>query len=104
MRAGKLDRFITLERKTETVAPTGNATSVWSPLQTVRAEVVANNLVAVQGEYGAGKSHALTFRIRYIPGLQTGDRLIFNETAFEIVEIIEIGRRRGLELRAVASP
>lgn len=103
MRAGKLDRLITIERLDETVAPSGAVTADWSRVAKVRAELVqqaADEFLAGPGE---GEQRTLVFRIRWRTGLSTADRVIFEGKPFDLKQIVEIGRRRGLELRVVAA-
>jgi hypothetical protein len=39
------------------------------------------------------------FRTRYFGGITVADRVSFNSEPFRLVDIQEIGRREGLELR-----
>jgi SPP1 family predicted phage head-tail adaptor len=99
IRSGKLDRQITLMRKTETVSESGAVTAAWTEIATVRAELVQQSADEYLAGFGAAEQGALIFRIRYIAGITTADRLIFGGEAFDIDQIAELGRRRGLELR-----
>ncbi len=99
MRAGKLDRTISIQRQTETVAASGAVASAWTNLATVRAEVVQASAVEFIRAFGEAEETAVIFRVRYIAGVTTADRVSFGGAAFNIAETKEIGRRRGLELR-----
>lgn len=101
MRAGKLDRFITIERPTETVAASGAVSSTWANIATVRAELVQQSASEILSGFGEGETGSVIFRIRYLPGLTTADRVIYDGAAYGLQEVAEIGRKRGLELRAV---
>ncbi|SOC92567.1 phage head-tail adaptor, putative, SPP1 family [Rhizobium sp. AN5] len=103
MRAGKLDRTITLERQVETVGPTGAVSPAWTIIDTVRAEIVQQSATEFLTGYGEAENGSVIFRIRYLPGITTADRISYNGAAHNLKEITEIGRRRGLELRAVAT-
>lgn len=102
MRAGKLDRLITIERQAETVAPSGAVTSSWAPLASARAELVQQTADEFLAGPGEAEERTLVFRIRWRAGLSTADRVIFEGQPYDVKQIVEIGRRRGLELRVVA--
>lgn len=107
IRAGKLDRQIALERKSETVSVSGAISKVWAPIATVRAELVQQGTEEALVGYGEAERGNLVFRIRYLAGISTADRVIFEGTAYDIDEIAELGRKRGLELhcaRLMACP
>lgn len=102
MRAGKLDRTITIQRAVETVAPSGDAVPEWSNIATGPAEVLHRTSTEFTAAFGEAGKDAIGFRIRYLAGLTLADRVLFDGQAFNLVEIKEIGRRRGLELRCEA--
>lgn len=103
MRAGKLDRTIAIQRKAETVSATGATRAAWTNLATVRAEIVAQSTTEFLTGFGEAENGTIVFRVRYLAGITTADRIVFDGSAHDIKEIVEIGRRRGLELRAVAT-
>lgn len=102
MRAGKLDRTITIERQTETVTASGSVVTAWTIFATVRAEIVQQSASEFLTGFGEAETGTVIFRIRYLASITTADRITYEGTAYNIKEIAEIGRRRGLELRAVA--
>ena len=99
IRSGNLDRQITLERKSETVSVSGAVMSAWSEIATVRAELVQQSADEYLRGYGEAEQGNLIFRIRYLDGLTTADRVIYEGAAYDVDQIAELGRRRGLELR-----
>lgn len=103
MRAGKLDRTITIERKTETVSDSGAVVTAWTNIATVRAEIVQQSASEFLTGFGEAENGTVIFRVRYLAGITTADRIIYAGIAHDLKEIVEIGRRRGLELRAVAT-
>ncbi|MHA7882585.1 phage head closure protein [Nitratireductor rhodophyticola] len=103
MRAGKLDRIISIERSTETVTPAGGVVTAWANFATVRAQIVTQSTAEFFTGYGEAESGTIVFRIRYLAGITTADRIAYDGTTYDLTEIVEIGRRRGLELRAVAT-
>lgn len=103
MRAGKLDRIITIERLTETVSPSGSVVTAWTNIATVRAEIVTQSAAEFLTGFGEAENGTIVFRVRYLPSITTADRVLYNGVAHDLKEVTEIGRRRGLELRAVAT-
>lgn len=102
IRAGKLDRTIAIERKSETVSETGAAVATWMNIATVRAEIVTQAASEFLTGFGEAENGTIVFRVRYLPGITTADRVSYGGKVYDLKEITEIGRRRGLELRAVA--
>lgn len=100
MQAGKLDRLITIEHSStsEGVYPE----TVWTVIATPRAQLVRVADSEFATGYGEATSGEIVFRIRWRAGITTADRITYAGTAYDIKEIAEIGRRRGLELRAVS--
>lgn len=102
IRAGKLDRQITIERQTETVAESGAVSSAWAPVATVRAELVQRSADEFLTGFGEAETGSAVFRIRYLAGITAADRVTCDGTTYDIDEIAELGRKRGLELHTVA--
>lgn len=102
MRAGKLDRVITVQRSVEVRDDMGQVSQSWNTIATLRAE----RIQAATTEYlkGAGLQGdaAVIFRIRWIDGLTVRDRVLCDGATHDVQEIKELGRRRGLEIRTVA--
>lgn len=97
--ARKLDRTITLERMSRSVDDYGTPAEAWVPVATMRAqrlEAGSRELVRAYGQIAEGEA---VFRVRYLPGVTTADRLMFEDQALELVEVNELGRREALDLR-----
>jgi SPP1 family predicted phage head-tail adaptor len=103
MRAGKLDRSISIERLMEIVKPSGSVVTAWTNIATIRAEVIQQSATEFLTGFGEAENGTIVFRVRYLPGITTADRVLYNNAAYDLKEIKEIGRRRALELRAVAT-
>jgi SPP1 family predicted phage head-tail adaptor len=103
MRAGKLDRTIAIERKTETVTPAGGVVAAWLNIATVRAEIVTQSASEFLTGFGEAEAGTIVFRVRYLAGITTADRVTYAGQVYDLKEVTELGRRRGLELRAVAT-
>lgn len=102
MRAGQLDRQIEITRTT-TVS---NPDEPWIPgapttvvLATARASLVQQSSEEFMRSFGESQETAVIFRIRYRDGIQLTDHVVFDGRTYDLIEIKEIGRRRGLELR-----
>lgn len=104
MRAGKLDRTITIRRKWhEAVSPTGAAVSSWVDIATVRAEIVTQSASEFLTGFGEAENNTVVFRIRHRADITITDRIAYGGWLYDIKEMTEIGRKRGLELRAVVT-
>lgn len=112
MRAGNLDRTIVIQRRDTRVNDAGTVVDApgWADLASVRAELLAPAIVtgtaptafnAVESDraYGAAEEAVLTFRLRYLDGITTADRLQYAGSDYDITGTTEIGRRRGLLIR-----
>lgn len=105
MRAGDLDRRVSLQRATVTLDSFGGEQSTWTTLATVSAQ----HLPVSDGERvrAAQTGAALTdrFRIRWGSGwsdLNSKDQLIFEGRYYQVTGVKPIGRRLGLEVTAIA--
>ena len=103
MRSGKLAHVVTLQRSTEIVDEYGTPASTWTDQATLRAEVVERSTEEFIRTQGATDEEVVIFRTRFLDGVTTADRVRFDGQDFNIKEVVPIGRRKGLELRAVRS-
>jgi len=99
---GMMNRRITVEREAETVMPSGSVVKAWTPVATVRAELIQQSAHEFLTGYGEAETGTVIFRVRYRPGITTADRVTYEGTAYGIKEIKTIGRRHALELRGEA--
>ena len=98
---GKLTRWITLERLTETVAPSGAVAQDWTPYATVRAELVTQATADYLSGIGEGATGRVTFRLWYRRDVSADDRVTYDGETCAINSMQEIGHRNGLQLMAV---
>lgn len=103
MRAGKLDKIITLQRFTSTVDEDGTPIETWADLATVRAQLVQSTTEEFMRGWGASSEAAIVFRIRHMGDITPADRVTYQGRAYDLKEIKELGRREGLDLRCVAT-
>lgn len=98
MRAGELDRRVTIEQPTETRDSYGEPVTTWSELATVWA---SREDMRGQERFTAQQVHSeltTVFRMRYRDDVTTKMRLKENGVIFDIEEVVETGRREGLEI------
>lgn len=103
MRAGNLDREITIEAVTETRTATGAISQSWATFATVWAE---RKDVRASEQFKANREmaeRATVWRIRYLPGLTEKHRINDGTQTWDIDAIAELGRRDGLEVLAMRS-
>jgi SPP1 family predicted phage head-tail adaptor len=98
MRAGKMDRLIEVQSYNEVIAPSGAPQFVAGERVSLAAELVERAGLEVEAGYGEAQENSLTFRIRYRVGIKTADRVRFENRNFSIERVVEIGRKKALEL------
>lgn len=102
MRAGSLDRRITLQRVVETQSGSGASTGTWLAVASVWAEKRPQGGTEAYREGQIQGWANVIWRIRYIQhGLDDPTvkwRLLEGDRVYEILSISEIGRREGWEL------
>lgn len=105
MRAGRLDREITIQRWEENPEPDeyGVAEPDWVDVAAVRAQIVQASTEEFIRAYGASDETVIIFRTRWLDGISNADRVGYAGKYFNIKEVKEIGRRKGLELRCIAT-
>jgi SPP1 family predicted phage head-tail adaptor len=102
MRAGKLDRIIRIDRyDAGAVDDYGTPAPAFTPLATLRAQVVQSSTEEFIRAYGASDETVIIFRTRWLADVTNADRISYEGGYFNLKEVKEIGRRKGLELRAV---
>lgn len=99
MRAGSLDRTITLQQSATTVDDFGTATEGWTDFITCRAQLVQSSTTDFLKAYGETETAIAVFRTRWLDGVTADMRVSYGGRNFLVMEITEIGRRVGLELR-----
>lgn len=118
MRAGRLDRLITIQRKAVTYSSSGEPQETWSAIGAVRRSASYRPLRGDEqftGDQIIGREQ-VEFRIRQsadVSGLSPNDRIVYpacsdespsNEPAtrdiYDILSTSEIGRREGIAIIA----
>jgi len=100
MRAGRMDRRITIQKVTETQNTYGEPIEAWTDHRTVWAEVVPQR--GSSGEHYRNpelvSTNRLIFRIRYLIGITNKMRIEYNSDYYDIKTTAELGRREILEI------
>lgn len=99
MRAGRLDRQITIQSFASGVQDDGTPIEQWTDFAAVRAQIVEASTEEYQRAYGEGGNTAVILRVRWLDGVTLRHRVQYDGRSLNIRETKEIGRRRGLELR-----
>ena len=103
MEAGKLDRFIIVQRKTESLSATGAITETWTNLLAVRAAILDQTAEEIAGGFGEAEAKTVVFLVRWNPTpITTGDCILCGSVVYDLKQIVEVGRRKGWKLRGVA--
>ncbi|HCO54685.1 MAG TPA: head-tail adaptor protein [Pelagibacterium sp.] len=99
MRAGKMDRSITIQHYTTVIDDYGVPSETWADVATVRAQMIESTVEEYQRAYGEGGNTAVIFRIRHRDDIAIDQRVLYEGKALNIRDIKELGRRKGHELR-----
>ena len=102
MRSGRLDRRLTLQRRTLTENDYGEPVETWTTLATVWAEKIP---VRGAERYAAIQTVAevdTRFKIRYRTDVSPLDRVVCAGTTYDVKGVLEIGRKIGWEIYATA--
>lgn len=101
MRAGKLDRRITIERASLQTNAFNEEVEVWAPIATVWAQQRPNRgAERFTAQEIAGQA-VMTFHIRY-RDVTVKDRIIYQGRTWNVTDVRELGRRVVTEIDAVA--
>lgn len=98
MRAGKLDRLVTIQSKSEVVDAFGERTNTWSTFLTVHAMPVQKDGKEQTTDSNRSTDRMVNFRIRYKSTITNEMRVIWESNYYKIEDIKELGRREGMIL------
>lgn len=101
IQAGRLNRKITIQKSTTTVSDSGAPVKTWSTYKSVKAEVLEGaNADERMTDFGRLTSETLKLRIRWLDDVRLSDQVLFegDSYAYRIVKLVELGRRKALEL------
>lgn len=102
MRAGRLDRRVTLQKPTRTQDDFGQAVETWSDVATVWAGVrqtAGSEFLQAQSETN---EQQIVFTMRYRADVRETWRVVWEGRNFDVIEVRQLGRRAGIEVMAHA--
>lgn len=102
MQAGKLDRRITIIGKTISRDDYGAEIVSWATRETVWARYLPGG---GNERFAAAQVYAETqgrFQIRWRTDVTTDNRILFDGKEWDILDVCELGRREGIEMKAKA--
>lgn len=102
MNPGLLDCRVEIQRATTAIGRFGAPNDTWAPWKTRWArkkESTGNENTSNGREIG---DQITVFTIRYTVGITLKDRLVFKSKVYDILSIVEIGRRHYQELNCRA--
>jgi SPP1 family predicted phage head-tail adaptor len=99
MRAGTLDRRITIEQRSLSQDAYGQDTATWSEWATVWAQKRPKTGREYFEAHQERAEAEVVWRIRHRDGVKAGEmRVNDGDHTYDIESVIEMGRREGLEL------
>jgi SPP1 family predicted phage head-tail adaptor len=102
MRAGDMDRRITIERRVVSSGPFNEPIITYELLAEVWAEVRQQGGSEFLRAEMVTAERRVVFRVRWLAGVSALDRVAYGGRPHNITEVRELGRREGIELHATA--
>ena len=109
MKAGRFKERISVQYKDVTIDAFGGEVEAWTDRYTNiwSDPLPIGSSAAGGGEFNDDKQTQGTmkyeFVVRYLPGLEFSDRIVWNGGYFDIYQVFPIGRREGMRIRAAWS-
>lgn len=98
MKAGELDRFVEIEALTEGQTPSGEVSQTWATYAQAWAKMrPTRGTEAAQDEALYGWE-MVDFTIRWVAGITSKMRLLYDGKHYNIQSVKELGRNEGLIL------
>lgn len=98
MRAGELDRYITLQTNTPSQSATGEVSESWGTLAQVWARKVEKGGREFAAAQQINAETQVMFRIRYRSDVTPSNQLTYDSVTYDILHVAEVGRGVGLDL------
>lgn len=102
MRAGKLDRRITIQEKSVTTSARGELVETWADVLTVWAQARPNRGSERFGMMQTVGSAVMTFHLRYRADVTVLNRVSYDGKIWDILDVREIGRHVVTEIDCTA--
>jgi SPP1 family predicted phage head-tail adaptor len=102
MRAGDMDRRISVENRVVTTGPFNEPIISYELLAEVWAEVRQQGGTEFLRAQEVTAERRVVFRVRWLEGVSVLDRIVYEDRPHNITEVRELGRREGLEIYTTA--
>jgi len=103
MRAGDLDRRITIQSYSYERDDFGGEIPIWTDAAAVWAQVAQEGGREFLGAETIRSERKVVFRLRWLPGITVTHRVLYDGREHNILEVRELGRREGLELHTTTT-
>lgn len=100
MIGGVLDRRITIQSKSETIATNGQRTLTWATFLTVWSNPVQKDGKEQISDGNRSTNRMVNFRVRYNSTITNEMRILWDGDYYRIEDIKELGRQDGLIIMA----
>lgn len=98
----RADRIAYIQRPTQTTDATGRPVSTWSAVATIWLRRKTNREIESFEDRQERGSKTIEFETPRMISITVHDRLLIDSVVYDILNISEIGRRRGLNITAEA--
>jgi SPP1 family predicted phage head-tail adaptor len=99
MRAGRLDRRITIQSKTEVIDVYGQRTLTWATFLTVWSDPIEKLGGEQTQDNNRSTKRMVDFRVRWNSTITNEMRILWESEFYKIEDIKEISRQEGLIIR-----
>ena len=100
MRAGRMDRYLTIQKKVNSKDNDGATIETWSTRTYCWGEKRNLNMSERLQASAVESNISARYYVRYDTDISVQDRIVDGSDTYEILGILEIGRKKGLELIA----
>lgn len=103
MRAGQLDRRITIQQFATSPDSFGQPIETWTDVAVVWAQITAESGGESYAAEQRTAKQVVTFTVRYRAGIRPkSHRVVYDGEIYDVENVEEIGRREGLAIKAYA--
>jgi len=103
MRAGDMDRRVTIQAYSYETDGYGGIIETWTDVAEVWAQVTQQSGREFFGAGSIQSERKVVFRVRWLDGITMLHRVIYGEREHNIHEVRELGRQEGLELHTTTT-
>jgi SPP1 family predicted phage head-tail adaptor len=99
---GEMDRHIQIQAASSSYSDTGHEVITWNTIRTCWSNIrygENNNTEDFEAQQQVSITDTF-FVVRYFTGLTAKHRIVYNSETYDILNILEIGRKRHLLLQA----